>query len=111
MNTWLLTPPVVFAIVFLFMLLFSFGLSALSYKRKGEREDGTGKAYACGEDVEDHMAQPDYSQFFPFAFFFTVAHVATMMITAIPLESVNTLIMAELYIVAVVAGLFILFRR
>ncbi len=111
MHEWLLTPPVVFAVVFLFMLLLSCGLSALSYKRKDKREDGTGKAYACGEDVEDHMAQPDYSQFFPFAFFFTVAHVATMMITAIPLESVKTLVLAELYIVAVVAGLFILFRR
>jgi len=111
MEQLLLTPPVVFAIVFLFVLLFSTALSRLSYKKKEKREEGTGKAYACGEDVEDHMAQPDYSQFFPFAFFFTVAHVATMMITAIPLESINTLIMAELYIVGVVAGLFILFRR
>ncbi len=111
MEQLLLTPPVVFAIVFLFVLLLSTALSRLSYKKKEKREEGTGKAYACGEDVEDHMAQPDYSQFFPFAFFFTVAHVATMMITAIPLESINTLIMAELYIVGVVAGLFILFRR
>jgi len=111
MGHYLLAPPVVFAIVFLFLLLLSRGLSVFAFKRKDKREEGTGKAYACGEDVEDHMAQPDYSQFFPFAFFFTVAHVATMMITAIPLESINTLIMAELYIVAVIAGLFILLRR
>jgi NADH-quinone oxidoreductase subunit A len=111
MKQWLLTPPVVFAIVFLFVLFLSTALSRLAYKKKEKKEEGTGKAYACGEDVEDHMAQPDYSQFFPFAFFFTVAHVATMMITAIPLESIDTLIMAELYIVGVVAGLFILFRR
>ncbi len=28
--------------------------------------------YACGEDMPSHLMQPDYSQFFPFAFFFTV---------------------------------------
>ena len=110
MKNILLTPPVVFAVMFIFSIVLYFLFSALSYKKK-EKIEGTGRSYACGEDVRDHMAQPDYSQFFPFAFFFTLAHVATMMVTAIPLESANTLIMAELYIVSVFEGLFILLKR
>ncbi len=110
MNNWIFSPPVVFVIVFVFGLILSFLSSKIAYS-KNHREKGAGASYACGEDVKDHMAQPDYSQFFPFAFFFTVAHVATMMITAIPLETIKTLMLAELYVVAVFVGLFILFRR
>ena len=110
MKSILLTPPVVFAMVLAFTILLSFLFSKLSFKKK-ETMEGTGKSYACGEDVQNHMAQPDYSQFFPFAFFFTLAHVATMMVTSVPLETAKTLIMAELYIVAVFVGLFILLKR
>ena len=112
MQELIFSPPVVFIIVFLFACLLSYLFSKLAYRGK-DRVSGAGKAYACGEDVEveDHMAQPDYSQFFPFAFFFTLAHVATMMVTAIPLETVASLVMAELYIVSVIVGLFILLRK
>ena len=110
MEKWLLQPPVVFITVFVFLNIFSHFLSKLA-ARKTVKNDDTGTSYACGEDVDSHMAQPDYSQFFPFAFFFTIAHVATMMLTAIPIETVQTFLMAELYIVAVIAGLFILLRK
>lgn len=110
MKSVLLTPPVVFAIVFIFGAILSCVVSKLSFKNEN-KEEGAGKSYACGEDVSDHMAQPDYSQFFPFAFFFTLAHVATMMVTSIPLGSINTLIIAELYIVVVFIALFVLLKR
>jgi len=57
------------------------------------------------------MAQPDYSTFFPFAFFFTLAHVATLIMTTVPVESLMTFILASIYIIGAVWGLYILFRR
>ena len=111
MQNWLLSPPAVFVIVFSFGCLLSFLFSKLAISNKKERTEGMGKSYACGEDVSDHMAQPDYSQFFPFAFFFTIAHVSAMMVATIPLETVKNLLMAEVYIAAVIVGLSILLRR
>jgi NADH:ubiquinone oxidoreductase subunit 3 (subunit A) len=110
MERLTLSPPFVFAVIFAFCWGLSFLLSRVAFKKSQEAE-GTGKSYACGEDVDDHMAQPDYSQFFPFAFFFTIAHVATMIITAMPLETAKVLAMAELYLAAVFVCLFICFRR
>jgi len=42
------------------------------------------KAYACGEDIPQTMVQPDYGQFFPFAFFFTILHVVALTVTTLP---------------------------
>jgi NADH-quinone oxidoreductase subunit A len=57
------------------------------------------------------MAQPDYSNFFPYAFFFTLAHVATLIITTVPTETKSTFVMAGIYIIGASLGLYILFRR
>ena len=51
--------------------------------RKGRTGAGA-EPYACGEDLPDHMIQPDYGQFFPFAFFFTILHVVALMATTVP---------------------------
>jgi len=109
MDNWLLSPPIVFLLVFLFVLALSFVLSPLTFRAK--RTQGGGESYACGEDSYDHMAQPDYSQFFPFAFFFTIAHVATLMLITVPMEKTNVLLLALFYLAAVVVGLFILLGR
>jgi NADH:ubiquinone oxidoreductase subunit 3 (subunit A) len=107
----LLSPPFVVLIIFVFLSVLSYGVSRVSYKNNGKKKSGAGKSYACGEDVPDHMAQPDYSQFFPYAFFFTIAHVATLMVTTLPTETIASLVIAVIYIVAVVIGLYILLRR
>ena len=106
----LLSPPVAFIIVLASVLLFSKLLSKLSYKHKGPVGDME-KSYACGEDVPTNLIQPDYSQFFPFAFFFTILHVVTLIIATVPKPNTEILSIGILYIAGAVVGLSILFRR
>ena len=111
MDTILLSPPVAFVIMLVAALLFSGAISRLGFKPKGPDSNGTGKSYACGEDVSTHLMQPDYTQFFPFAFFFTILHVVTLMIATVPVETVESFSIAVLYIMGAVVTLLILFRR
>ena len=106
----LITPPVVFIIMLAVIGLFAYLLSRLSLRKKITTPDSK-KAYACGEDFKDHLIQPDYSQFFPFAFFFTMLHVVALVIATVPLETVGTFAIALVYISAAVIGLFILLRK
>ncbi|TBR17406.1 hypothetical protein EPO66_02775 [bacterium] len=110
MDKILFFPPVVFLIVLfsVFGLAYLFSKIAFCSKNKSH---GKGQSYACGEDNYDNMAQPDYSQFFPFVFFFTIAHVATLILTSVPVETTKILTLALLYIGAVIVGLCILLRR
>src|SRR3989339_773589 len=110
MDNWLLMPPVAFLIVLVFVVIMSYLFSFLALRVKNVKK-GTGTSYACGEDSYDHMAQPDYTQFFPFAFFFTIAHVATLMLITVPKETPNVLVLAVFYLAVVVVGLFILLGR
>jgi len=111
MDHWLFYPPVLFLIVLISVLLLVKLCSLLAFKSKDKQAGGTCKGYACGEDVPDNLAQPDYSQFFPFAFFFTIAHVATLIITTVPAGNMETMFMAIMYLSVVVVGLIVLFRR
>ena len=110
MKSLILLPPVSFVFIFLFIAAFSAFLSKYSFKRK-ERPSGEGKAYACGEDVTNHRSQPDNSQFFTFAFFFTILHVFTLIIATLPKITPSTSIIALIYIFGAVTGLAIIFRR
>lgn len=110
MNGILLSPPVAFVIVLIAMMLFARLLSTISAKPKTHGE-GEGKSYACGEDVPTNMMQPDYSQFFPFAFFFTLLHVFTLTIATVPALTGGSFVIAVIYILAAVTGLVVLFRR
>lgn len=111
MAIWLTSPPVVFIIVFFVIWLVSHLLKKLAFRPSKPAKQGSGESYACGESTYDDMAQPDYSAFFPFAFFFTLAHVATLIITTVPVESIGAFILAGIYIVGAAIGLYILFRR
>ncbi|MDD5136964.1 MAG: hypothetical protein PHX20_02845 [Candidatus Omnitrophica bacterium] len=110
LDNILLTPPAAFVITFAAMLIFLKALSLFSFKRK-THADGTDKSYACGEESPTKMVQPDYSQFFPFAFFFTLLHVLTLTIATVPLVTVGSFVIAIIYIMAGITGLVILFRR
>ena len=110
MSALLLAPPIVFVTLLLFMMLFSNLLANLSFKKTG-REEGAGKSYACGEDLPTHLMQPDYSQFFPFAFFFTILHVVALMMATIPVKTMESFSMGIIYVLGAVVGLSILFRR
>jgi NADH-quinone oxidoreductase subunit A len=106
----LLSPPVAFVV-----LLAVIGLLVLLASRLAARplsvKSGTSKSYACGEDVKDHRARPEYSQFFPFAFFFTIMHVLALIIATAPAENFSIFCIALLFVAASAMALFILFRN
>jgi NADH:ubiquinone oxidoreductase subunit 3 (subunit A) len=110
MAKLILTPPVVFVMVLLVSWLLLRLLSRLSFRPAKETES-SGKSYACGEDNYDNTAQPDYSSFFAFAFFFTLAHVATLIITTVPQVNLKVFAIAVFYIIGAGVGLYVLFRR
>ncbi len=102
----ILMPPIAFLIILLLSFIFSGIFQGLS--AKGKETAGKEKSYACGEDVATNKAQPDYSQFFPFAFFFTIMHVLVLMIATVTKGIIG---LPLLYLAAGVIALFILFRR
>ncbi len=106
MKNILLSPPVVFIILLAVSFLFSALFRIFAFT--GKESPGKTKSYSCGEDVAINKVQTDYSQFFPFAFFFTIMHVVVLMVATIPL---GFSVMPVVYIVAAVMALSILFRR
>ncbi len=110
MDKILLLPPVAFIIILAVSagLIYLFG--RLSF-RPDKHTSGETTSYACGESTYDNKAQPDYSNFFSFAFFFTLAHVATLIVTTVPVGTLNNLAIVFIYIAGGAAGLYILFRR
>jgi NADH-quinone oxidoreductase subunit A len=69
------------------------------------------KQYACGEDMPVQQLRPDYSQFFPFAIFFTIMHVVALISTTIPRGFTSGYVLAVVYILSALVGLLVLFRR
>jgi hypothetical protein len=107
----LLNPPVAFLAILAASLLLTQAFKRLSFKRKVGEKGAEMQAYSCGEDFKGHMIQPDYSQFFPFAFFFTILHVVALMIATVPAETAHTFTIAALYILGAVIGLVVLLRK
>lgn len=106
MDTILLSPP----ISFLIYLLLSMGISFF-FKRiaaRGLQSKGKLKAYACGEDMEENQGQPDYSDFFKFAFFFTIMHVVVLVVATDP---GGLSVISGVYLGVTVLALFMLLRR
>ena len=106
----LLVPPVALTVLVVAVWLLSAASSPLAFRRKGSR-GALDKPYAGGEDVEQHRFQPDYSQFFPFAFFFTILHVVTLIVTTSPARVAGSLAFALIYVLGALLALYILFRR
>ena len=104
----LLWPPLAFLILLAAGVLLYWGMGSLAPKR---REEGEGlKPYACGEDIETHMIQPNYGQFLPFAFFFTILHVAALMVTTAAGATAAAYAIALLYVLGAAVGLMVLYR-
>jgi len=110
MDKLLLSPPIAFLIMLAAVLIFAEALSRLSFRPK-ERAQDAGKSYACGEEMSTNMMQPDYTQFFPFAFFFTILHVVTLMLATVPVETIESFFIAIIYLAGVIVAMLILFRR
>jgi NADH:ubiquinone oxidoreductase subunit 3 (subunit A) len=106
MENILLSPPIAF-IILLVVFILSLNVSKFMAP-KGTASEGKGEAYAGGENVKSHKAQPDYRQFFPFAFFFTIMHVVVLIVATVPKE-VSPI--SFVYIFAAILALLILFRK
>jgi NADH-quinone oxidoreductase subunit A len=106
----LLSPPVIFIIVLIIVFSLSKILSKMALKPK-KVINGQSEPYACGENIPTHMIQPDYTQFFPFAFYFTILHVVALMLALVPAKTIETLVMAVIYIFGAIIGLVVLYRR
>jgi NADH-quinone oxidoreductase subunit A len=106
----LLSPPLVFIIVFFAAFCVVYMLSKLAFKPL-KLPEGLTKEYACGEDIKTHMIQPDYTQFYPFAFYFTILHVVALMIATVPVATIETILIAVVYILGAIVGLFVLYKR
>ncbi len=102
-------PPLAFGIVLLLVVGMSLYMRSLAFR--GVAAAGSIKSYACGEDVEENSFSPDYSQFFSFAFFFSIMHVVALMIATMPKAALADLIMPALYIGGALVGLGSLLRR
>ncbi|HUI69538.1 MAG TPA: hypothetical protein VL354_03385 [Spirochaetia bacterium] len=110
MSMLLLVPPVAFTIILIVVWALSTASGTLSLKRKGPR-GALDKPYAGGEDVQKHRFQPDYGQFFPFAFFFTIMHVVTLIVATSPARTLESFSIAAIYVLGALLGLVMLFRR
>ena len=109
-NELLLSPPAAFVMIMLAAVFGAYVLSKLALKPKNVPA-GLTKEYSCGEDIKTHMIQPDYSQFFPFAFYFTILHVVALMIATVPMATMQTFMIAVVYILGAIVGLFVLYKR
>ena len=94
------------------MILELWGLKIFSAgMEEPKHPGGRRKAYACGEATYEPKSQPDYRQFFPFAFFFTIMHVVALIVATVPKGPAASAWLAAAYLVAAAVSLVILFRR
>lgn len=108
----LLFPPVTFAVSLLFVMALSALLSPLSANPARVPGSAKHKAYGCGEEVPVDQAKaiPDYQGFFPFAIFFTLLHVAGLMLATWSFNPLSAGIgLVSAYAGAVIVILAILF--
>lgn len=103
MGQFLLYPP----IAFLIFLLIGYLIYRLS-RALGPRPtmaEGKLSAYACGEDIPGRKVQPGY-HLFHFAFFFTVLHVAALVIATVP--SGNIALLGIVYLLIALIAVVVL---
>ena len=106
----LMFPPAAFIVALLFAICLSWFFSGWAPSPKTEAGSGKNKPYACGEDVKAEKMIPDYQEFFPFAIFFTLLHVAGLMLATWSLNSLSAGIELVVgYVAAVAVILAILF--
>ncbi len=102
----LLSPAVVFT---LFLLLFWLGMRrARSYAAKTEAGERELEPYACGQRDYESYVNPDYTQFFRYAFVFSVLHVLALVVATAPWEAMG---LPLAYVAAGILTLSIIFRK
>ncbi len=103
----LLSPPVAFVV----FLAAAFGLYALGRGMAPKLTKAGGKltTYACGENIPGVKVQFGYRLFFYIALFFTMMHVAALVIATVP--SGKIVFFALFYLVMIVLSLTALVTR
>jgi len=108
MASWVFLPPVAASIILLAVLLLSRMMKGMSYR--GELGAGARSAYSCGEEMPRNSYRPEYGQFFSYAFFFTIMHVAALVLATVPAGATGPYMVAALYVAAALVGLGALLR-
>ncbi|MEN6561760.1 MAG: hypothetical protein ABFD52_13400 [Acidobacteriota bacterium] len=103
----LLSPPLAFFV----FLAAALGLYALGrgMAPKLTKAGGKLKTYACGEDIPGTKVQFGYRLFFFVALFFTMMHVAVLVIATVP--SGKIVFFALIYLVVIVLSVSSLITR
>ena len=104
MSILLLVPPVAFTLLVMVVWALSTASGTLSLKRKGAAR-GAGQAVRRRRGLQKHRVQVDYGQFFPFAFFFTILHVVTLIVATSPARTLESLAIAAIYVLGALLGL------
>jgi NADH-quinone oxidoreductase subunit A len=106
MELLIYAPPITFLIFIVLFFAGSKGVDKLSHRGvKAEQDTGS---YACGQrDIENYV-NPDYSQFFRYAFFFTIMHVLVLVIATAPYDA---MLLPIIFIACGVLSMAILFKR
>lgn len=105
----LLYPPVAFVISLFAAYLFAAFFSSWAVKPASDPEKT--KTYACGEDFPAEKVIPNYEEFYPFAIFFTVLHVAGLMLATMASASAISFVVPFIYIFLIGIVLTVLFIR
>jgi NADH:ubiquinone oxidoreductase subunit 3 (subunit A) len=98
MSTVLLSPPVVVgAFIGLACALYCLGGRLAA---RGRDAPGKHQHYACGEELVPPRAQLTYHAFFRLALMFGILHLATIVLSTLPFETVSHRL-AVAYLVAI----------
>ena len=112
MYDLILSPPIALLILLGFAALYYAFLHTMTPRLPEAK--GLSKPYACGEE-QTTAVRPDYGQFFPFAFFFTILHVVALTVATVPVEAngnfMPSFMIALLYVACAMIGMSVLYRR
>lgn len=105
MENMFLSPPVAMS----FFLALAYGLYRLSgvVSSPGQDHHGKHQPYACGEDLLPQRAQLTYRTFFWLALMFGILHLATLVVSTLPL-GVTSHRIAIAYLVGIGISVFVL---
>ena len=106
MEKLLSSPPIVFLLFVILFWIFSKAMARYStHGAGGGRETDS---YACGQRDVQNYVNPDYTQFFPYAFLFTIMHVLVLVVATAPYDAP---LLPIVVIGSGVLSLAIIFRR
>lgn len=106
MDALIFAPPVTFLIFVLIFFVCSRSFSRYSHEGSGGKNGLD--SYACGQRDVRNYVNPDYSQFFQFAFLFTIMHVLVLVVATAPYDAP---VLPVVFIAAGILCLAMIFRR